>query len=143
MSLPNYTKKTKPALWTQFAKPLKRSATLRNQRKAAFSGVGRGKVAAKPPKRLKSRSSAMMAKMKEYRAAKGRFLLANRHCACCGISSCNMELHHQRGRISTLLTDERFWLPLCPACHRWVHEHINEARERGLIAAPGEWNNPR
>jgi hypothetical protein len=84
----------------------------------------------------------MTAKMKEYRAAKGRYLASYPSCQCgCGRNA--EEIHHVRGRTGSLLLDTRYWLALAPECHRFVHEHINLSRERGLIAAPGDWNNPR
>ena len=93
-------------------------------------------------KRVAPRSAAMAGKMAVYRRLKGEFLTVHRYCAACGNPSWNMAVHHTRGRAGSLLLDTRHWLPLCPACHRWVHENINAARERNLIAQPGDWNNP-
>ena len=51
-----------------------------------------------------------------------------------------LELHHTRGRLGTLLIDERFWLGVTPKTHRWIHEHPKDAVQRGLLCKPGEWN---
>lgn len=50
------------------------------------------------------------------------------------------EVHHVRGRLGPLLMAERFWIALSKQGHRWVHEHVNEARERGWLARRGDWN---
>jgi hypothetical protein len=149
-----YEKKTKPALWTTLPaarKRLEAAAASRSSAKATLLAARRGKVAAKatkrrlersrqPRKRIAPRSAAMVGKMAVYGRLKGEFLAVHRHCAgCYGVGT---EVHHTRGRAGTLLLDTRYWLAMCPACHRWVHENINEARQRNLIAAPGDWNNP-
>lgn len=166
MSLYSYKPKTKPALWTQVGrvadlrqelaaanelmksakallkKSRKRSAALRKRAKAAFLARRRGKVAAKRPKRLRARSSAMEARMKLYRAAKARFLAAYPSCQCgCGRKS--KEIHHKFGRQGDLLLWETGWIPVCSYCHQFIHSNIDWARQRNLIACPGEWNNQK
>ena len=147
---------TKKALWTTVPaarKRLEAAAESRKQAKALFLAARRSKVADKatkhrlarsrlPRKRIAPRSAAMVGKMAVYGRLKGEFLTHFRYCARCGNPSWNMEIHHQRGRAGTLLLDTRYWLATCSACHSWIHENINEARERNLIAAPGDWNNP-
>lgn len=49
------------------------------------------------------------------------------------------DVHHKRGRLGLLLTDTRFWIPLCRRHHAWVGANPNQARELGLLALPGEW----
>jgi len=49
------------------------------------------------------------------------------------------EVHHTRGRIGTLLNDERYWLAVSRIGHRWIHEHPQAARERGWLAERGSW----
>lgn len=49
------------------------------------------------------------------------------------------EVHHTRGRIGTLLNDERYWLAVSLIGHRWIHEHPQAARERGWLAERGSW----
>lgn len=159
MSLYGYKPKTKPALWMQSPaakerlerlrrvqealkatkKLLKPIPLIRKRAKAAFLPRRRGKAAAKPRKRLRARSSAMEARMKLYRAAKARYLKDYPSCQCgCGRKS--KEVHHTRGRLGSLLLDETYWLALAPECHAWVHNNIDAARERNLIAQPGDWN---
>jgi hypothetical protein len=52
------------------------------------------------------------------------------------------EVHHTRGRAGSLLMDQRFWIPLSKAGHRWVHENMAEARAREWICEAGLWNKP-
>lgn len=146
------TKPKKLALWTQLPSARKRleaAAASRLSAKAKLSADRRGKAAAKATerrlerskltrKRIAPRSAAMVGKMAVYKRLKGEFLAVHRHCAaCCGLAA---EVHHTRGRAGTLLLDTRYWMALCPACHRWVHENIEAARKRNLIAAAGDWN---
>ncbi len=50
------------------------------------------------------------------------------------------EIHHQRGRVSRLLLDQRFWLAVSAQGHDWIHNNIKSARALGLICAKGLWN---
>ena len=54
-------------------------------------------------------------------------------------ATCN---HHIIGRAGTLKFDKRFWCPTSFKRNNWPHENIEKARELGLIAKRGEWNNP-
>jgi hypothetical protein len=52
------------------------------------------------------------------------------------------EIHHVRGRAGEMLLDVRYWMPVSRAGHRWIHEHPEEARERGWLADKGRWLEP-
>lgn len=47
---------------------------------------------------------------------------------CYGVIS----IHHAKGRKGSLLTDKRYFKPLCRAHHDWVHRNRKEAIECGL-----------
>lgn len=111
---------SRPALWT-----LMRGAAAPVKRRKFVRSISRGRA-----KLLREYSN---------RQKRWKNLGANRRCRRCGCGG-RMECHHIRGRIGALLLDERFWAPLCPACHRWVGEHPREARAAGLLAGFGEWN---
>jgi len=161
-----YVKKTKPALWTttatavreierinklrrslkeakalirDFEKPRKASKPHALPGKAKFLCFGRVKVAAKRLKRLKSRSSAMEAKMKIYRASKKLFLNDNPVCRCCESVEAT-QVHHFRGRLGPLLLKSKYWIGLCHRCHDYIHANPNWARVNGFLAAAGDWN---
>lgn len=87
---------------------------------------------------IKRTSTKRALEMGEYLWKSKRFLACHPRCERCGGRP--VELHHERGRIHSLLNDERFWHALCKVCHEWVHRNINKARDAGLIAKPGEWN---
>jgi hypothetical protein len=76
-----------------------------------------------------------------YVKQKKRFLAVHKYCARYSWAH-STQIHHVRGKLGPLLTDERFWLPVSFAGHRWIHDHPDEARAKGLLAAIGEWNMP-
>ena len=43
-----------------------------------------------------------------------------------------MSIHHAKGRNGSLLTDKRYFKPLCRAHHNWVHKNTKKAIEIGL-----------
>lgn len=89
----------------------------------------------KSQKKFKTLRNVSKKKRKElllYSFTKKMFL-KNRH---------GMDIHHTRGRISSLLLDVRFWLALDRQKHNWIGENPKAARQSGLICQPGEWNNP-
>ena len=75
---------------------------------------------------------------KEYISAKRAFLIGKR-CAVYPLYAAS-EVHHKRGRLGPLLVDKRYWLAVSAQGHRWIHEHPEEARRRGWLAKPGQWN---
>jgi hypothetical protein len=50
------------------------------------------------------------------------------------------DIHHSRGRIGKLLTDERFFIGVCREAHSWIGRNVESARKLGLICARGHWN---
>jgi hypothetical protein len=48
-----------------------------------------------------------------------RKIYLKKHPLCeCGCKRKSWELHHKRGRVGTLLTDERYFIALSRTCHR-------------------------
>lgn len=43
------------------------------------------------------------------------------------------DIHHKAGRIGELLTNTSYFLPVCRACHRYIHDHSAWAEEQGFI----------
>lgn len=41
------------------------------------------------------------------------------------------DCHHQKKR-GELLMVEKYWIPVCRACHQWIGDNAEEARNRGL-----------
>lgn len=98
----------------------------------------------KPRKPLKKVSDKRVGEMRVYAKRKKVFLKCHSHCEICWTWTPldKRELHHKRGRAGSLYLDERFWLMLCPECHREVHNFPRQAIEAGYLAGAGEWNVP-
>ncbi len=64
----------------------------------------------------------------------------NRACRFPGCRRPATDIHHTRGRIGSLLTDTRFWVPVCRSHHDWIGANPASARDLGLLAPLGQWN---
>lgn len=96
-------------------------------------------VPKRKPKRIRGVSRARSKRLKAYSKRAAEWKNGK---ACC-FPNCTKEaadVHHWRGRIGSLLTDERYWLPVCRTHHRWIGDNPNEARCMGLLAPTGLWN---
>lgn len=89
-------------------------------------------------KRLSQLSSKQRARLALYRKQRAIFL-ERRQCAVFPKIRAT-EIHHVRGRLGTLLLDERFWLPVSRRGHQWIDANRRAAQERGWLAQKGEWN---
>lgn len=98
------------------------------------------KLSSKP---IRRRSKAMAKRMAVYRQ-EVREWLRDKWCAVDGMAGHSShpatECHHRNGRNGSLLTDKRFWVPVCDLHHRWIHDHPEQARREGLLCAKGDWN---
>ena len=82
-----------------------------------------------------SQSSATGKKIKEiYAQLRKVFLAKNPRCwvreECCTVKA--TQVHHKAGRGKNTNRVETF-VAICHECHVWVHQHPNEAREKGWI----------
>jgi len=148
MSLYGYKKKSKPAPWL---------AAFPSQ---AIKTMSRPEKIAKLRKFIKPVSDRKRKTMTEYRERARAFVKAARDrgetCPVVAaveelregmmyghrISAKLNEVHHMRGRAGSLLLDERFWMAISKQGHRWVHEHMDEARKLGWLCEIGKWNTP-
>lgn len=51
------------------------------------------------------------------------------------LSNCSIlstDVHHRRGRVGDLLTDERYFLAVCRSCHDYIEAHPIFAKEKGF-----------
>jgi hypothetical protein len=87
--------------------------------------------------------------MREY-SARAKVWKAGKMCAGSGLAIegkpiCSenphlcTDVHHAYGRVGSLLMDERFWVPVCPKLHLFIHAHPKESKLWGLIG-DGPWN---
>lgn len=58
-----------------------------------------------------------------------KFQICQAHLPCCTNQS--NQVHHKKGRIGELLTNEKFWLSCCAACHDYIENHREFAIEKG------------
>jgi hypothetical protein len=73
---------------------------------------------------------------REYLKRRKEFLAEHRLCTVAMSEShwlAATEVHHRRGRVGTLLLDERYWLAVCHDCHGWIHNHPALAYEYGWM----------
>lgn len=73
-----------------------------------------------------------------YRSLK-KFILGERYyCEMpsrTGAPSClnrATQIHHMKGRGKNL-NSVVYWLAICNDCHRYIHDHANEARKLGVL----------
>lgn len=70
----------------------------------------------------------------EYSARVKEWKKENPKCAAKIINVCTGQTddcHHQKKR-GDLLMVEKYWIPVCRACHQWIGDNSEEARNRGL-----------
>ena len=158
MSLQNYIKKGKPANWvTAFPgqvrkvsakpvvkarqKPVRRRSTARIKADRAYNK--RVKVWLMEPGNGSCRACELRNPKQDVEchfsvdgpAIRGESVVVNFSNQC----------HHQfgRGHHGELLMVEKFWIPVCSDCHDWIHHREPaKARELGLLAPLGQYNNP-
>lgn len=100
----------------------------------------------KPKKKIRRFTSKREAMKRIYAIRRRDFLIENPWCAW-GLKQTPPvriraeEVHHTRGRIGRLLIEEKFWVGVSKAAHRWIHDNIDAARGLGLICQKGQWNN--
>lgn len=89
---------------------------------------------------MRKRSARGNQRLKEYRKFRAD-LMASRspQCAYPGCTCRRVDLHHTRGRLGALLTDERYVVFLCRTHHQWVGDNPAAARKLELLCELGKW----
>lgn len=78
-------------------------------------------------------SSKQLEQLKKYRKIRDAFM-ANKKCEA-QLDGCSIkatDLHHAKGKIGDLLTDQRYFKALCRNCHSYLEVHPDEAKEKGF-----------
>ena len=99
----------------------------------------------KPTKKTKSirkRSVKMAKRMNQYLKQRAVYLAKHPWCMVYGKPHKATEIHHSRGRVGTLLLDERFWFAVGESAHHWIHDEPAMARAEGFLCERGLWNKP-
>jgi uncharacterized protein YifE (UPF0438 family) len=68
---------------------------------------------------------------KVYLKVRKKFLEKNPVCDFEGCWKKSTEVHHKKGRIGKLLTDDKHFMAVCPAHHRWIEKNPHSAKEKG------------
>lgn len=116
-------------------------------RKAPWVLAMRRPQGSKARRYIRQVSKARASRLKIYAAVRTAFL--RHHPRCEALVICKAarspkatDIHHTRGRVGTLLTDERFFVAVCRQCHEWIGSNPAAARARGLLCEAGKWNTP-
>lgn len=71
-------------------------------------------------------------RLAEYRVVRDKFFKDNPVCQFPECSSTDIQLHHSRGRVGSLLTDAEHFRSLCDKHHRYCELNPIEAKRLGL-----------
>jgi hypothetical protein len=85
-------------------------------------------------KPIKQRSDKRSAEEKEYGRERQKFLRAHKSCVA-KLSGCkgrSCDIHHMKGRIGTLLLEQKYWISVCRECHEWIENNPKDAKLLGL-----------
>lgn len=96
--------------------------------------VSKNKPTTKKP--LRSRSPKRSKQEAQYSKQSKPFKEAHPVCTVSLPNICTYhttDVHHKDGRVEDKLTDEKDWIATCRACHMWIHEHPQEARDLGYL----------
>jgi hypothetical protein len=82
--------------------------------------------------KIKSVSDKMLDSLKEYRKVRDVYMDEHTICEHPECSSPSTELHHKKGRVGQLLTNNKYFCALCHSHHEWVEKNPILAKELGL-----------
>lgn len=93
-------------------------------------------------KKIKRRSNKRAKQERLYLKLRDKFLQENPQCAVHklkfhdpwgGVHFCvATQVHHKKGRIGDLLTDVRYFLPVCDEGHKEIEDNPKWAKEQGF-----------
>lgn len=108
------------------------------------SGTTRTPSRSRPVRPVSKRS---LPRRRQYTVDAREWKLKNPWCHCCGLifqrkPKAATSVHHSRGRVGSLLLDQRFWKAACDECHEYIHHNPSIAQALGLFCRMGRWNTP-
>ncbi len=80
---------------------------------------------------IRKRSLKRAAQEREYAKLRKVYLFTHPTCEVGGCGCQATEIHHRKGRIGDLLTDETYFLAVCRSHHNYIELHPEEAKEKG------------
>lgn len=80
---------------------------------------------------IKPLSTKRAKQNREYSKVRKDYLIKHPKCEVKGCRFIATEIHHTKGRIGDLLTDERYFLAVCHSHHVEIENHPEIAKEKG------------
>jgi len=80
--------------------------------------------------RLKPVSNKRASRLKIYYPLAKEYKKLHPTCEVCKKRP-TVDVHHKKGRYGSLLNMVEFWLPVCRACHDWIHRDPCESKKQG------------
>ena len=84
----------------------------------------------KEKKPIKKTSKSRQADQRLYEIVRERYLNNNPICEVCGTTHSD-QIHHKKGKIGSLLYNERYFLAVCFPCHRHIEDNPEFAKREG------------
>jgi hypothetical protein len=84
---------------------------------------------------IRKKSKKQISRDSKYMKIRNQFLSENEYCLGKINTDCTYlatEVHHGKGKIGELYFDTKFFIPLCPSCHRYIEVHPVEAKKLGF-----------
>ena len=103
--------------------------------------LGKAEPEKKKPKPIPKVSEKQIERLAKYRKVRDGFM-ANKTCEA-KLDGCTIkatDLHHAKGKIGDLLTDQRYFKALCRNCHSYLEVHPSESKEKGFSLSRLETN---
>lgn len=85
----------------------------------------------KKPQRIRPRSNKRARQEREYSKKNKQYLIDHPICEVFGCCVKSTEIHHKKGRVGDLLTDEQYFMAVCGDHHRKIELHPSWAKEMG------------
>ena len=86
---------------------------------------------AKPPKPISKKSAKRIDEEKVYNKKKKDYLIAFPHCEVKKCRKDSTDIHHKKGRVGSLLTDDNYFMAVCRGCHSEIELNPIWAKENG------------
>jgi len=96
------------------------------------TSIRNSQIANKPRKSINKVSDKMKENLALYRVLRNQYLKDNPICQFPNCTSTELDLHHKKGKIGSLLTDVRYFCGLCRKHHSYCEEQPIIAKELGL-----------
>jgi hypothetical protein len=81
---------------------------------------------------IKPISDKKAIELKEYRIVRDAYLKANPVCLYPNCANRDVQLHHAKGRVGSLLGDVKYFRSLCDTHHKFCELNPDKAKELGL-----------